>query len=144
MNANKRKLLAESVQKAFKGLWSAFPILISVVLLISLVNVLVDAAFFAQFFGKNNALDLAVGATFGSILAGNPATSYVIGGELLGQGVSLLAVSAFLVCWVTVGVVQFPAESILLGKRFAIARNVSAFFCSIMVAVITVFLVGLL
>ena len=68
----------------------------------------------------------------------------IIGGELLAQGVSLVAVTAFLIAWVTVGVVQLPAESILLGRRFALLRNIISFVFSVIVAIITVFLVGLL
>ena len=80
----------------------------------------------------------------GSVLAGNPVTSYVLGGELLTQGVNLVAVTAFLVAWVTVGFVQLPAESMMLGKKFAISRNILSFIFSIIVAIITVFLVGIL
>ena len=80
----------------------------------------------------------------GSISAGNPITSYIFGGELLDQGINLLAVTAFLVAWVTVGLVQLPAESFLLGKRFAILRNAISFIFSIFVAIITAFLVGLI
>ena len=70
-------------------------------------------------------------------------TSYVLGGELFKQGVSLVAVTAFLVAWVTVGLVQLPAESMILGKRFAITRNITAFILSIIVAIITVSVVSL-
>ena len=80
----------------------------------------------------------------GSILAGNPITSYIIGGELLAQGISMTAVTAFLVAWVTVGMVQLPAESILLGKRFAVTRNIAAFVFSVIVAILTTVVVGAL
>ena len=63
---------------------------------------------------------------------------------MLQQGVSLAAVTAFLVAWVTVGMIQLPAESMILGKKFAILRNVSAFFLSLIVAFITVLLFELL
>ena len=89
-------------------------------------------------------MDPFIGGAIGSILAGNPIESYVLGGEFIKQGVSLMAVTAFLVAWVTVGIVQLPAESLILGKKFAVARNILSFLFSIMVALITVFVVGLL
>jgi len=88
-------------------------------------------------------IDPFVGAVFGSILAGNPINSYIIGGELLRNGVSLFAVTAFIVAWVTVGVIQFPAESMMLGKRFAAVRNLTSFILCIIIAVVTVFSLGL-
>lgn len=48
-------------------------------------------------------------------------------GELLEQGAGLVAVTAFLVAWVTVGLIQLSVESILLGKKFAVSRNIFQF-----------------
>lgn len=57
-------------------------------------------------------------------------------GEVLKQGVSLFAVTAFLVARVTVGLVQLFAEAGILGKRFAITRNLLSLLLSVFVAVI--------
>lgn len=57
-------------------------------------------------------------------------------GEVLKQGVSLFAVTVFLVVWVTVGLVQLFAEAGILGKRFAITRNLLSLLLSVFVAVI--------
>ncbi len=70
--------------------------------------------------------------------AGHPLTSYVLGGELLKKGISLVAVTALLVSWVTVGSIQFPAEALMLGRRFALYRNLLCFGFSILIAVLTV------
>jgi len=136
--------LKESIVKAAKGLWSSFPILIGIVLLISLVNSLIPNSVYSILFTGNYVSDSIIGSVLGSILAGNPLTSYILGGEFLSQGVSLLAVTAFLVSWVTVGLVQLPAESMFLGKKFAITRNITAFMFSIIVAILTVIGVSLL
>jgi hypothetical protein len=68
--------------------------------------------------------------------------SYIIGGELLKQGISLIAVTAFIVAWVTVGFIQLPAESMILGKKFAFVRNILSFIFAIIVALITVVILG--
>jgi hypothetical protein len=79
-----------------------------------------------------------VGAVLGSVAAGNPLAGYILGGELLAGGVSLIAVTALIVAWVTVGVVQLPAESLLLGRRFALSRNLLGFLSAIAIAYLTV------
>jgi len=91
----------------------------------------------------NIIFDSFIGSIIGSISAGTPIISYILGGEMLKQGISLIAVTAFLVAWVTVGFIQIPAESIILGKRFAILRNISAFVLSIIVAFATVLILNL-
>lgn len=89
-------------------------------------------------FGRNQVLDALTGALAGSVAAGHPMASYVIGGELLERGVGLVAVTAFLVSWVTVGSIQLPAEMLMLGRRFALYRNFICFGLSILVALISV------
>ncbi len=141
---NQMNHLKESIIKAAKGLWTSFPILIGVGLLISLADSLIPASAYSILFTGNYVIDPIIGSALGSILAGNPLTSYILGGEFLSQGISLLAVTAFLVSWITVGLVQLPAESILLGKKFALIRNITAFFFSIITAVLTVLVVNIL
>ncbi len=134
--------IKQAIIKAAKALWRSLPILVGVILLVSLVSVIVPKSAFAYLFQNNFIIDSFIGSAIGSILAGSPISSYVFGGELLSQGISLIAVTAFLVSWVTVGIVQLPAESVLLGKRFAIVRNITAFFFAILVAIITVLILG--
>ncbi|MBT3298259.1 hypothetical protein HN385_05000 [archaeon] len=134
----------ESIIKSLKSLWNAFPILIGIILLISLINVLIPKSTYSLIFTGNYITDSFVGGILGSILAGNPITSYIIGGELLNEGISLIAITAFLVCWVTVGLIQLPAEITILGKKFAIIRNLISFIFSIVIAIITTMVVNLI
>jgi uncharacterized membrane protein YraQ (UPF0718 family) len=127
---------------AVKPFYRTLPILVGVILLISLASTIIPKSIFSSFFSGNMLLDPVIAAALGSILAGNPVTSYVLGGEFLALGISLAAVTAFLVAWVTVGIVQLPAEIMMLGKRFAITRNILSFIFSIIVAIITVLILG--
>ena len=140
---NKKKL-KESIKKAWIGIYNTLPILVGVILLISLITTNLDQSKLNYFFQNNYFIDSIIANLFGSILAGNPINSYVLGGELLKSGVSLFVITTFIVSWVTVGLIQFPAESILLGKKFAIIRNISAFFLSFIVAILTIMVVSLL
>ncbi len=136
--------VTDAFRKSGKSLYNSLPVLAGVVLLIGLVSSLVPHSVYSSIFSRNLLIDSVIGSAAGSFLAGNPVTSYVLGGEMLSQGVSLLAVTSFLVAWVTVGMVQLPAESILLGRRFAILRNAISFVFSILVAFVTVYITGMI
>ncbi|MFW5991076.1 MAG: hypothetical protein ACOCQX_02495 [Candidatus Nanoarchaeia archaeon] len=120
--------------KSLKSLFGMLPILVGVVFLIGAIKTIVPAKMYASVFGHSAFLDSVFGSAIGSIMAGNPITSYVLGGEFLAEGVSLLAVTAFIVAWVTVGIVQLPAESAAFGKKFAIIRNIMCFIFAILIA----------
>jgi len=93
-----------------------------------------------RIFSGNVLADSFIGSFLGSIMTGNPLISYIIGGELLKSGVGLIPIIAFLTAWVTVGIVQLPAECMILGKKFALVRNGFSFISSIGIAVLTYFI----
>ncbi len=132
------KNFKQSALKSAKSLWKSLPLIFGTILLVSLISVLIPKSFYVTVFSKNIILDSFIGSLVGSISAGNPITSYIFGGEMLKQGISLIAVTAFLVAWVTVGIVQLPAEIAILGKKFAFLRNLTSFIFAIIVAIITV------
>ena len=122
------KKLKAAILKSSKSMYASLPVLLGVILLVGLISTIIPKSSYHVIFSKNFLLDSIIGSGLGSVLAGNPITSYVLGGELLKQGVSLVAVTSFMVAWITVGLVQLPAESILLGKKFAISRNFIVLF----------------
>ena len=132
------KNFKQSALKSAKSLWKSLPLIFGTILLVSLISVLIPTSFYVTVFSKNIISDSFIGSLVGSISAGNPVTSYIFGGEMLKQGISLIAVTAFLVAWVTVGLIQLPAESMILGKKFAFLRNLTSFIFAIIVAIITV------
>ena len=134
--------LKEAFGKAAKTMGTAIPMILGILILISLFNTLVPVSSYRLLF-RGTVFDPVIGALLGSVVAGNPVTSYLISGDLLKQGISLMTVTAFLTAWVTVGVVQLPAEIQFLGKKFAVARNLSAFVLSLVVAATTVFIMGI-
>ena len=112
--------------------------------MVSLISTAIPKEFIFSIFKNNFILDPIFGSFFGSIFAGNPVVSYIFAGELLKQGISLIAITAFIVSWVTVGIIQIPAESAILGKKFTILRNLSAFIFAIFVAIITILIVRII
>jgi len=115
----------------------SLPILVGVLLLVGLFTVVVPGEAFARAFSGNAVIDPLIGALLGSAATGNPVTSYVISGELLNIGVGMSAVLAFIMSWVTVGLVQLPAESLMLTRRFAISRNLVSYAMAVAVALLS-------
>ncbi len=118
------------------------PIMIGVLLLVNLLNPILSK-FYASIFTGNYFLDPLIGAIAGSISFGIPITSFIIGGEFLKEGVSLLAVSAFILTWATVGVAMLPLEISFLGKRFALYRNLVNFIFAIIISALTILTLNL-
>ena len=118
------------------------PIFIGVILSISLLKNIFGIDFYQEVIIGNLFLDSFIFNIIGSVMAGNAMNSYIIANDMLIAGIGLFLVLVFVLAWVTVGIVQLPAESILLGKRFAYIRNLVAFFSNFLVALIVVLIMG--
>ncbi len=133
--------IKKSFLKSLNNLKRMLPILVGVLLLVNLVTHAIDN-FYLNIFTGNLVKDSFVGALAGSFSFGMPITSYIIGGELLKKGISLIAITAFILTWSTVGLVMIPLEISFLGKRFAIARNILNFIFAIVISILTVLILN--
>ncbi len=131
--------LKDTFKKTIRTFINVLPIIIGMILATSLVITMFPEQVSSGLFGNGEIIDTLLGASIGSIAAGHPLASYLLGGELLGGGVSLIAVTALVVTWVTVGIVQLPAEALMLGTRFAVYRNIVSFIAAIAIAFLTVY-----
>jgi hypothetical protein len=129
----------ESLKKTLRSFFNILPIIVGMLLASSLAVTLFPKQISAGIFGRGELLDAVIGATIGSVAAGHPLASYLLGGELLASGVGLTAVTALMISWVTVGMVQLPAEALMLGGRFAVYRNIICFAAAIIVSGLTVY-----
>jgi len=129
-----KKEIKKATIKTVIGFKQMLPIMFNVIMLISLSLTLIPNSFYKTVFTGNKILDPLIGGSIGSIATGNPVTSYMISGELIKQNIGLTAITAFILTWVTVGIVQLPAESLMLGKKFAITRNIISFLMAIIAA----------
>lgn len=131
--------MKEAFKKVLKNMEISLPILIGVLMLLNLLQPMLEK-YYARIFTGNWFVDPLIGAIAGSFSFGIPVVSYLTGGELINQGVSLLAVTAFIFSWTTVGIPMIPLEGQNLGKKFAIVRNGFNFAFSIVIAIFTVFI----
>lgn len=125
-----------TTKKTWKSFAASILILFIVLLVVAFAQALIPPNSYNKIFSGNIFLDPLIGALLGSISLGNPIVSYVIGDELLKNGVGLVAVTAFIISWVTVGIVQLPAESFFFGKRFAFVRTLTSFIGAILIGII--------
>jgi len=141
---NKSKLKI-SFQKSLKALIDMLPIFLGTILLISLLNSIVSKEIYLEIFKKGNLIiNSFLGSTIGGLSIGTPVLSYIIGGELLNNGIHISAITAFLVSWVTIGVLQIPLEISIFGKKFTIYRNLFAFLFSILIGILISLILNIL
>lgn len=127
--------LKHSLLKSSRSLLRAFPLILGVVILMGLFRAYIPTVTIKNLFRGNVIVDTLAGAVAGSIFAGHSSTSYILGGELFRDGISLFAVLAFIIAWDTIGLTQMPLEISYFGKKFTILRNIFCFIFSILVAV---------
>jgi len=124
-------------QQLKKSLNTTTPIVIGILLAVSFLHPLL-ASQYDNIFSGHVLIDPLAGLAVGGVSLGIPIISYVTGGELLREGVSLLAVTAFIFSWTAVGLAMLPLESAHLGKRFAYARNSLNVVITILFSIATV------
>jgi len=138
------KRIKKEFIKTIFGFKQILPVMIGIIMLISLSLTLIPNNIYKIIFTGNNILDTLIGGVLGSISTGNPITSYIIGGTLKTQNVSMIVITSFILTWVSVGMVQLPAESLMLGKRFAITRNILSFIMALLLAFIITFIITII
>ena len=133
-----KELWTEALKKGAHQFASLLPRLVGVILLLGLFRGFVSEQMLLSLFPGSSFFDAVWGAVLGSVLAGNPVNSYVIGKGLLNAGIGLAAVTALMLAWVNVGFIQLPAESAALGKRFALVRNLAGFVMAVIMSFLVV------
>ena len=120
------------------------PMLLAVIALVGLFETYITPQMIHSFFNGHVIHDTILGTTAGAVSVGQPFLSYIIGGELLQEGVSLYAVTAFILAWVTLGLIQLPLECSIFGLRFAVVRNLLSIFFAFIVSWTSVYTLALI
>ena len=134
--------IKDAFNKSLKGFLSMLPMLLAILLLLGIFDVYITKDILLSFFISDNFVNTITGTLLGGVLTGNPMISYILGGELTDAGVSLYAVTAFILSWVTIGLVQLPAEVEVFGLRFTFYRTLFTFITTILVSLATVLTVN--
>ena len=130
---------SQSLQNAFKMFTTIAPILLAVIGLVGLFKAYITPEMIQSLFTGETLPDTLIGTIIGAISVGQIFVSYIIGGELAANGISFYAVTAFILSFVTLGLIQLPLEYSLFGIRFTVIRNLLSFLFAMFIAFLTVF-----
>ena len=127
-----------ALKKSLMNFISMTPMLLGVIGLVGIMQTYVTSEMLSSLFGYSTSTDIFTGTFIGAISSGNPAVSYIISDGLLKEGVSYYAVTAFILAWVTLGIVQLPAEVSVFGLKFTFYKNLLTLLSTMMVAYLTI------
>ena len=130
--------IKNSILKSAKSFFYLTPMILGIILAIGFFQAFVTEEMLTSIFSGNPFVDTLLGTVLGGVSVGQPVASYIIGGELKDGGVSMYAVTAFILAWVTLGIVQLPLEVALFGRRFALVRNLLGFLFVLLISAATV------
>ena len=123
-----------AVLGAMKNLLMIAPMLLAIIGLIGLFKSYITPEMLKTLFNGSAVHDMLVGIGVGGVSVGQPFLSYLVGGELLDNGASFYGVTAFILSFVTLGVVQLPLSFSIFGLRFTLIQNVLALLFSFVLA----------
>jgi len=118
-----RSKLKSAFGQTLKTLVMISPMLLAVIGLIGLFKTFITPEMLHTLFNGSVLHDMLMGVGLGGLSVGQPFLSYIVGGELLDEGASFYGVTAFILAFVTLGVIQLPLEFSIFGFRFALLRN---------------------
>ena len=135
----------DKCRKSFKqagiSLFRLLPMLLAIFGLVGLFQEYLSPELIGQWLGEANGLwGLLLATLAGAIAIGPPLAAYPLADSLLSAGAWPPVIAAFIVSWITVGVVTLPFEIQVFGRRFALVRNslcfVSAILCGLLLGVL--------
>lgn len=119
---------------AGKSLQRVVPLLLAIFGLIGLFEVYCPPATIESWLGAGAGWQsLLTAGLAGAVAIGPPLAAFPLAGSLLDSGAWAPAVAAFIVSWISVGVVTLPFEASVFGLRFALLRNSFAFVAALLI-----------
>jgi len=137
MAINKKRFIG-IMKKSSQGILYMFPMIIGILGLSSLLINYLNPDDIKHFFTGDRLMDTLSATFIGGLMLGNAVISYILGGELISAGVSMYAITAFLLAWVSIGYVQIPLEVSYFGKKFVLFRSLLAMIFTIVLSILIV------
>ena len=136
-----RQKSRQSLQIAGQSLLKLLPLLVAVFGLVGLFQEFLPPQLVSSWLGESSGfLALLLGATAGAIAIGPPLAAYPLAGSLINAGAWPPAVAAFILSWISVGIITLPFEAQTFGSRFALLRNsisfISAMLCGLLLGLL--------
>jgi len=136
-----RQKAVEALQIARESLLKLLPLLIAVFGLVGLFQEFLPAQLVSSWLGESSGLmALLLGSTAGAVAIGPPLAAYPLAGSLLAAGAWPPAIAAFILSWISIGLITLPFEALVFGSRFALLRNgisfVAAMLCGLLLGML--------
>jgi len=132
--AKSRPQTRQCLKVARQSLLKVMPLLVAVFGLVGLFEVYCPPQLIEQWLGASSGLTaLLVGGLAGAIAIGPPLAAFPLAGSLLAAGAWPPAIAAFIVAWISVGLISLPFEMSVFGTRFALARNGLTFLAALLI-----------
>ena len=113
------------------------PLLLAIFSMIGLFQEFVPPETIHTWLGADNhLLSLLNGGLIGAVAIGPPVAAFPIAGSLIETGAWPPAAAAFIVSWVSVGVVTMPVEAHVFGWRFTLWRNIITFVAALLIGLL--------
>ena len=131
----------QALKIAGQSLLKLLPLLVAVFGLVGLFQEFLPAQLVSTWLGESSGfLALFLGAAAGAISIGPPLAAYPLAGSLIDAGAWPPAIAAFILSWVSVGIVTLPFEAQTFGSRFALLRNgisfIAAMLCGLLLGLL--------
>jgi len=127
----------QSLAAARQTLWRMAPLLLAIFALIGLYQEFVPTRLIEGWMGPDGKLlSLLVGGAAGAVSIGPPVAAFPIAGSFIASGAWPPAAAAFIVSWVSVGVVTLPVEAHVFGWRFTLWRNLLTFVAALLIGLL--------
>lgn len=111
------------------------PFLLIIILIIGFLLAFVPAHVIASLIGRHAGFrGVLIASLIGSILLVPHFVAAPLAASLLHQGAGIPAIAAFITTLVMVGIVTMPMEIELLGRKFAVWRNILSFGFALLIA----------
>lgn len=126
-----------SLQVAGRSLRKLIPLLIAVFGMVGLFQVFLSPQQVEQTLGPGNGwMSLLLGGALGAVSIGPPLAAYPLAGSMLDAGAWPPAVAAFVICWISIGVITLPFEASVFSLRYALLRNSIGFIVALLIGLL--------
>jgi uncharacterized membrane protein YraQ (UPF0718 family) len=124
-------------KNAFKSLIGILPYVIIIILGIGVMQGFLSKEIISSFLGENSGFwGVILAGLLGAVLFIPALISFPLTASLIDSGASIMVAAAFITTLTMVGFITLPLEIKVLGKKFALLRNLLSFIIAIIIAVL--------
>ena len=129
---NRQKAL-HALTMSRQSLLKLLPLLVAVFGLVGLFQEFLPPTLVSRWLGESSGpLALLIGSSAGAVAIGPPLAAYPLAGSLLAAGAWPPAIAAFILSWISIGIITLPFEAQVFGSRFALLRNGLGFLAAML------------